>query len=105
MRRTTKTLLLTMLACAAAHGAQFIKDINAVPVGTYSGSASYEHAVTVARGTLFRLDDGVHGEELWTTDGTPGGTQLLKDIQPGPVTSSLDNFTLVNGLLIFWAND
>ena len=30
----------------------------------------------------FAADDGVNGEELWVTDGTGGGTQLVKDINP-----------------------
>ena len=32
---------------------------------------------------LTRFDDD-HGGELWITDGTPAGTVLLKDINPGP---------------------
>jgi ELWxxDGT repeat protein len=32
--------------------------------------------------TLFITDDGVHGTELWVTDGTTDGTKLLKDIAP-----------------------
>ena len=31
----------------------------------------------------FIADDGVHGQELWSTDGTSNGTAIVKDINPG----------------------
>ena len=34
--------------------------------------------------TLFFADHEDTGEEIWVTDGTPAGTHILKDIQPGP---------------------
>jgi ELWxxDGT repeat protein len=33
---------------------------------------------------FFSADDGVHGRELWTTDGTTAGTHLVADLTAGP---------------------
>src|SRR5205814_411276 len=33
-------------------------------------------------------DDGVHGKEVWRTDGTAPGTFLVKDVAPGVTTSN-----------------
>ncbi|MGB5914780.1 MAG: S-layer homology domain-containing protein, partial [Phormidesmis sp.] len=32
---------------------------------------------------FFSANDGIHGEELWVTDGTRSGTQLVHDLAPG----------------------
>jgi ELWxxDGT repeat protein len=36
----------------------------------------------------FEASDGIHGLELWKTDGTPAGTAMLADLNPGPGSSS-----------------
>lgn len=51
----------------------------------------------------FAADDGIHGNELWVSDGTTQGTMLLKDIQPGMGGSDPANFILHNGQLYFTA--
>ena len=52
---------------------------------------------------LFRADDGPHGVELWTTDGSRQGTRLLHDVFPGGLSG--DGFVLAafNGRLYFRA--
>ncbi len=32
---------------------------------------------------IFTADDGIHGREVWVTNGTPEGTRLVADINPG----------------------
>ena len=69
-------------------GALFWSVLSALWVsnGTYGGTrelAAADPAEITALGqrlALFAGTDDVHGTELWLTDGTPAGTQLIKDI-------------------------
>src|SRR5438309_5698350 len=46
----------------------------------------------------FGIDDGASGQELWKSDGTPQGTDIVRDIAPGSFSSSPALFTELNGL-------
>ena len=52
----------------------------------------------------FSADDGQSGEELWKTDGTPSGTVLVKDLNPGSSGSRPGGFMQSQGLTYFTAN-
>jgi ELWxxDGT repeat protein len=45
--------------------------------------------------TYFAADNGVDGRELWVSDGTEAGTQMLKNINPNGASSNPDNFIVV----------
>lgn len=53
----------------------------------------------------FGGSDKTHGDELWSTDGTPEGTALVKDIAPGLLGSYPRSFAARHGRLYFRARD
>jgi ELWxxDGT repeat protein len=93
-----------------AAGTVLVKDINSSMV--WFGAAVPKFLTNVNGTLFFSANDGVHGVELWTSDGTAAGTVLVQDIyagvessEPGgnpPDSSGLLN---VNGTLFFAAND
>ena len=54
---------------------------------------------------FFSANDGVHGYELWESNGTRLGTSLVADIDPGSDSSYPYDLVNVGGTLFFDAND
>ncbi len=87
-----------------AGGTRLVRDIN---LGS-SSSIDLESAPSFNfNGQLiFAANDGATREELWISDGTAEGTQLLRDINSNNRAGSFPrNFAEFNGQLFFSAND
>jgi ELWxxDGT repeat protein len=53
----------------------------------------------------FTTTDNLKGNELWQSDGTTAGTQILKDINSGGASSTPNNLFVGNNYLYFMADD
>ena len=92
-------------------GTVMVKDIRPGMTGgldlrEWTGGLVLGFGLTEVNGTLFfTADDGIHGAELWQSDGTEAGTVLVKDIWPVGDGASPAWLTDVNGTLFFSAED
>jgi ELWxxDGT repeat protein len=77
--------------------ASLISNINA------TGSSLPQNLVPFGGFVYFTANDGVHGRELWRTDGTSAGTTLVADIAPGSADSDPQWLTPVGAWLYFSA--
>jgi ELWxxDGT repeat protein len=84
-------------------GTVLVKDI--YPGTNASLSTGIAKFVNVNGTLFFRAKDGIHGDELWKSDGTEAGTVMVKDIAVGAAGSDLKNLSSVNGQLYFAANN
>jgi ELWxxDGT repeat protein len=105
---------LQFMGSAAANKALFFSQVDntlwasdGTSAGTIQLSANITHQATglsVNGKTIFRGSTAATGSELFVTDGTPGGTSLLKDIYPGTNGSSIgDDMAVLNGYVYFTA--
>ena len=72
-----------------------------------TGASSFEvmsFGVVLGGHAFFPMDDRIHGYELWRTDGTPEGTELVSDIQPGVNGSEIRDIAVFKGMLLLSAS-
>jgi ELWxxDGT repeat protein len=86
--------------CLPSITTSLLKDINVAALhGSFPGEFTQVGATT-----FFTADDGIHGMELWKTNGTAASTVLVRDIEPvGKAGSGPTQLTNVNGTLYFVA--
>ena len=84
-------------------GTKLIEDVNpGSPSSNIPGGAGF---VVVGDTAYFGANDAAHGRELWRSDGSPGGTELVEDIRPGSSSSSPAFLRQIDGRVFFTASD
>lgn len=83
-------------------GTKMVTDINTSP-GINGGKSVTSGLLVINDRVYFSADDGRNGVELWTSDGTPEGTRMVRDINPA--SSNPAEMTNVAGILYFTADD
>lgn len=86
------------------NGTIMVKDIN---LGINGSGPSFPIYGNLAINNIFyfKANDGVHGVELWKSDGTVQGTTIVKDLNIGNSDSNINNLINVDGTLYFTATD
>jgi ELWxxDGT repeat protein len=86
----------------SSEGTVLVRDIRSVPPEWWGGPCPRGPA-SLYGVVYFTVDDGIHGDELWRTDGTAEGTVLVADLEPGPEGSSPYDLLAVDGRIVFSA--
>lgn len=75
-----------------------VKDINP------SGASNPTELTELGDSLLFVADDGIHGKEVWISDGTESGTHILSDIN-GSGSSNPQDLVVIGNIAYFTADD
>ena len=64
-----------------------------------------QYLTAVGNTLFFTADDGIHGRELWESDGTETGTVMVKDINSGAARGHTGMMIVVGNGLYFSGDD
>jgi ELWxxDGT repeat protein len=93
-------------AAAAAPPAALVKDVaTGQPLPYLPNLRDRVDFVLLGERLYFSAEDGIHGRELWSTDGTAEGTEMVADVCPGYCFGWAAYLTVVGDRLYFYGDD
>ncbi|MCP3101716.1 hypothetical protein LZ198_22825 [Myxococcus sp. K15C18031901] len=84
-------------------GTFLVKDVRTGPASSMSSLVRIRVAA-MGSTFFFAANDGIHGDELWKSDGTAAGTVMVADANPGTAGTAPAYVTHSNGRIFFTAN-
>src|SRR5688572_26498543 len=96
----TLSLLAAGAAASASAAQQVTRDIKTLAGGPRSGSPDQ---ITALGNVAIFVATSAHGRELWRTDGSLGGTYMLRDLEPGAEDSNAQELIAVGPYVYFSA--
>ncbi len=95
-----------VVKAASAPLGNYAIDVTATDLSGATRTQTFTIQVTAGTpATVFTANDGIHGSELYVSDGTESGTVLLRDINPGSASSSVGQMWYLGDKVYFAAND
>ena len=102
MKKILTLFLFAALKSVYAQEPKLVKDFN---TNLDINSQTFTNIFTMNGKLFMNGKDTVNNSELWISDGTPSGTKLLKDINPGRAASNPYAFSVKGNTFYFFAND
>src|SRR5919106_4881484 len=96
------TLLSGVAASAQPPLASLVKDINTTDAGVEIPSSSPHQLTVVGNKIFFSAFEASSGTEVWASDGTSAGTELLQDTVPGADSPPVVTMIGAAHGLFFW---
>jgi ELWxxDGT repeat protein len=96
LRPSVPLFLAFLLSFSAFVRADSVEDTSLLTTAFTNG-----RSVALGSNVLLVVNDAVHGDELWLTDGTNAGTSLVRDLVLGAGSPGIRNLTAAGGFAYF----